>query len=125
MACLGLEEEVEHAERPNDDHDAANELGYELTRVAIEQAPDGSRDAVESITVGSVGEQAEGDESPQAVDAVNGRRTNRVVDLERALDEDDGQHDKDAGDQSDEDRRPRADERTRSGDGHQTRRACR
>ena len=67
----------------------AMSCGDELAWVAVEQAADGARDAVEAVTVGAVGEQAERDHAPQAVDAVDGRRADRVVDLELALDEDD------------------------------------
>ena len=95
---LDLEEQIEQAERPCRRNDDRDQLSDELSATAVEQAGDVAGDAVEAVTVGAVGEQAEGDHAPRAVDAVDGRGADRVVNLHDTLDEDDGADDKEASD---------------------------
>jgi hypothetical protein len=79
----------------------------QLLRVAVEQAGDalrradaevlGRADAVPALAVAAVREQADREEAPGAVDAVDADRADRVVDLD-LVEEADGPDDQHAGD---------------------------
>ena len=91
------------AERPGGRDGGGDDLRAELPEAAaVEQAGDGALDAVPAVAVGAVGEQARRRDAPEAADAVHGDRADRVVDLELALDEDDGADHDEAGDDADD-----------------------
>ena len=85
---LDLEEGKGDAEDHRPDHDDAQQLGDELADVTPEQALDAL--AVRTVPPGAVlavGEEADAQHAERAVDAVHGDGTDRIVDLQSALDE--------------------------------------
>ena len=101
---------------------------HELREVAVQETADAVRavelhhlfahDAVPARAVLAGGEDADGDHAPQAVDAVDRDRADRIVDTP-LLPEEDTQHDEDAGDRTDDRRAQRIDECARRGDRHE------
>src|SRR5262249_55919374 len=81
--------------------DDAHDTREKLAEVAVQGAAHTAGDTVEALAVGAVGEDAERDDAPRAVDAVNGDRTDRVVYFERAFDEQCRADDEYAGDHAD------------------------
>src|SRR5665811_2203953 len=98
---LGPEEGVHETKGPRHDDSDRDQLGGELPDAApVEEAAHGAGDTVEAVAVGAVGEEPEGDETPQPVDTVYGDGAHRVVHLEPAFDEDDGDDHEQAGHQA-------------------------
>ena len=112
-----LEEgEARHTD-PEEVRADADELGDELAAVPVEEPRDARcRATIPAASVGAVGEEAEGDETPRTVDTVDGDRADRVIDLHPVLDEERRFHDEDARDRADEDRDGRVHERAGRGD---------
>src|SRR5205823_3043396 len=115
---------------PRETHAALDELGDQLLRVAVEQAGDalerraggtevlGRAHAVPALAVAAVREQADGDQAPEPIDAVNADRAHRIVDLD-LIEEEDAPDDQHARDRADDERAYRRDERARRRDGHE------
>src|SRR5450756_3154805 len=120
------------AEGPDEADAGVDDLSAELTQRAVlatdgapveqggDDAPHPLKDAVPSDGLGgvrAVGEEPDGQDAPQAVEAVNGDRAAGVVDLGLLVEELDGVADDEPGDDADHDRGPRGDERARRRDG--------
>src|SRR5581483_7166492 len=87
-ALQDVEEDDGHDAAEHDQHHDVGELGPQLAGVAVEDALHACRGtAVPPAAVGTVGEQADGEQAPQAVGAVHGDGTDRVVDLGHPLDQ--------------------------------------
>src|SRR5450631_1063774 len=104
QAVDDLEEDEARRAHPDQVRPESNELGDELSGVAVEQ-PGYARlgPPVESAAVGPVGKEAKSDHAPDSVEAVDGDGTDRVVELQGVLDEEGGPDDEDAGDRADQD----------------------
>src|SRR5512140_266925 len=98
----GVEDfEEDEAREADPDHVRADpdQLGDQLLAVAVEETgASGVGPAVEAAAVRPVGEEAEGDQPPGAVEPVDGDRADGVVDLEGVLDEEGRVNDEDAAD---------------------------
>ena len=84
-----LEKQIHHNRDKDKVGDKCNHLCTELRCIAIKKSPDRSGHSVETITVRTIGEQSESQESPGAVDPVHGDGTNRIIDLQGPLDKED------------------------------------
>src|SRR5262245_59092984 len=97
---------LEYDESKNSDRDNvgrdADKLGNKLRRVAVEQTGNSARDAVPTVAIGSVREQAEGETTPCAVNTMDGDGADRIVDLELMSDEQGRFHNQQAGDDTDQ-----------------------
>src|SRR6267142_2899207 len=107
---------VARQSHPHDVRGDADQLRPELAGVAVEESPHATSDTVRSVAISAVGKQTDRQNSPEAADAVHRARTDWVIDVKVALDEDDGDADQNPRNTSDENSRGRGDESTRRSD---------
>ena len=112
-SCLqDAEENVGRTETPDEDRDRADDLREELAAIAEEQPL-----RLQSAVVGrSIGKQTERQHAPGTIDAMDGDRADRVVDLADTLEDAHRDTDEHAGDQADDHRADRTDPARWSGD---------
>src|SRR5664279_4869328 len=97
-----LEERQARGTDPEEIRDDANDLGEQLLRIAVEEArASGLRAAIQSAAVHALLEEAESDQPPRAVEAVDRDGADRVVELQCVLHEEGGPDDEHAGHGSD------------------------
>src|SRR5271166_2327314 len=94
----------------------ANRLRDELASIAEQKSADRTGDSVPSLAIIAVGEYSERKRTPQPASAVDGDRTDRIVNPEVALQEDHEKDHQEARDRAYQHRRDWRDESARCGD---------
>src|SRR5512146_1156599 len=114
-------ERVAEAEDKANQSDDTHELRNQLARITVEQAGNGSSDAVPGATVVAcaVSEQANREHAPKSAGAVDRDRADRIIDLQSVLDERNAHAYKQTCYQSDDRAACWVDESARSRDGHE------